>query len=82
MRQASLPRVRAQMIAAQHDALARQPNGCCHRQQTLAKLGRPHARVAAVLVHLIGGGFDQRKAPRAASRKAASITSGCAEHTE
>ena len=65
-RRQGLPGVGTQVIAAEEDALARQAALIRKLQHQVAKLRRPQSRVAALLIHLVGGGLDQRMAARGA----------------
>ena len=53
------PAIRAEVIAAQHDALDREPDTVSDPLDERAEIGRTHSGVAAGLVHLVGGGLDQ-----------------------
>ncbi|KAG1438539.1 hypothetical protein G6F55_013922 [Rhizopus delemar] len=55
-----LPGIRAKMITAQDQPLAREPFFICQGADVIAVLRRGHAGVAAELVDLVGGGLDQQ----------------------
>src|SRR6266700_1069127 len=61
------------MIAAQQHAVVRQVDGTREFKDPLAKRGGPHAGVAAVLIHLVRRGLDQRQAPRAVRKAQRSL---------
>jgi len=56
-----LPRIRAEVIAAQDQAFARERLCIGQREQVVAELRRRHPRVSAELVDLVGGRFDQQR---------------------
>ena len=55
------PHMRSQMIAAQNELALRQTRPRHQRLDEIAKSGRPHAGIAAILVDLIAGRFDQQQ---------------------
>ena len=57
------PHMRAQVVAAQHQALLGEPLLLGHAVQQGHEIPRLQARVAAVLVHLIAGGLDEQGEP-------------------
>jgi hypothetical protein len=54
------PRLRPEMIAAQHQIIIRQADLARHRPHLVGEGERRHSRIAAVLVHLIAGRFNDR----------------------
>src|SRR6185437_9767817 len=66
VRRQGLPGVGPEMIAAEQDALARQPARIRQRQHQVAELRRPQPRVAALLIHLVRSGLDQGVTARGA----------------
>ncbi len=56
------PDMGAEVIAAQHQLAGRQARLRYQFPHKVAKSVRPHAGIAAVLIDLIAGGFDQEQA--------------------
>ncbi len=57
------PRIGPQMVAAQQYPPARQPHLVGYAKHELAKIVRRHSRIAAILIDLVAGRFDQRDRP-------------------
>ena len=55
-----LPGIRTEVIAAKDQAFTRESVGIGQAFHVSAKLRRSHAGVAAKLIDLVGGGFDQQ----------------------
>ncbi len=54
-----LPRIWTQMIATQNKALGIKAEAGCNVFDKAAEISRCHAGIAAILIDLIAGGFDQ-----------------------
>ncbi len=62
IRRQVLPRVRAEMVAAQDHLRAVEPDRVRDAPDQVAEVGRPHAGIAAILVDLVAGRLDQGRA--------------------
>jgi hypothetical protein len=77
-----LPRIGPEMVAAQNDARRSKPTRAAMSSTKSAEVGWRHAGIAAILIDLVAGGFDQHGRSGRDAARAASIDQGWAEQID